>query len=226
MAEQKLVKAWQLNPNIPYLKSCLAEICFNRGNFRLAAQLAHQELQRMPNDPRANMVLGLSLVQQGIFSDSVPYLYKACAAMPDRSDLDDKASFFLAWNGRYADALAPTLCCIALTSGQYGSNAKLVKRLDDCLHHTPRRKLSTLSMRSLPNFHPQALIMLTSAPSQSLLPLEVGIRKPEHRFNEPSNSRKKMAYKTAFRISTWVESMKHTPMIILARSSFTGSPNS
>ncbi len=92
------------------------------------------------------MVLGLSLVQQGIFSDSVPYLYKACASMPDRSDLDDKASFFLAWNGRYEEALAPTLCCIALTSGQYGNNTKLVQRLDDCLRHTPKEKaLSTIN---------------------------------------------------------------------------------
>ena len=146
VARQKLLKAYGMNPNIPYLKSCLAELSYNRANFQLAADLAHQELKTMPNDPRANMIMGLSLINRGIFSDSVPYLYKACAAMPNRSDLDDKASFFLSWDGRYGEALAPTLCCIAMTSGQYRNRDSLLKRLDDCLAHTTKEKaLSTIN---------------------------------------------------------------------------------
>ena len=75
-AEEMFQKLAQTDPNIAEIHATLAAICFKRREYARAVSEIHKAERLKPGLPKLSSLLGLSLAEEGKFSEALPLLDK------------------------------------------------------------------------------------------------------------------------------------------------------
>jgi tetratricopeptide (TPR) repeat protein len=73
-AEEDFQRLAQMDPDIAEIHATLAAICFKRREYDRAVREIHTALRLKPGLPKLESLLGLSLGEEGRFSEALPYL--------------------------------------------------------------------------------------------------------------------------------------------------------
>jgi tetratricopeptide (TPR) repeat protein len=143
-AEMLFHRAASSGAKIPGLHLSLAQVALAKKDYAEAIKECNEELKQEPDATAAQLAKGLALAKTGQFVAALAPLQAAysLAQYKLRPDLARTYALAAYWNGKFEDAIEPSILQLALTSDISPANDDdLTKRhLAECLRRVPRQR--------------------------------------------------------------------------------------
>jgi tetratricopeptide (TPR) repeat protein len=143
-AEMLFHRAASTGAIIPGLHLSLAQVAMAKKDYAEAIKESNEELKLEPDAPAAQLTKGMALAKTGQFVAALAPL-KAVYALSEyklRPDLARTYALAAYWNGKFEDAIEPSILQLALSSDLSPANEDEMtkKHLAQCLRQVPRQR--------------------------------------------------------------------------------------